>query len=83
MSVRLTKTVGKVRGYNAGIQGSIPRGDKQWYWVNYQINGNTDEDCTEIKYYENENSWNDAECTSANFWMCEKKTGVKTNASVL
>lgn len=36
----------------------------------------TEEDCAETKYYDYENSWNDVECTNANFWMCEKKTGV-------
>uniref|UniRef100_A0A8C7WXV5 C-type lectin domain-containing protein n=1 Tax=Oryzias sinensis TaxID=183150 RepID=A0A8C7WXV5_9TELE len=35
----------------------------------------TEEDCAETKYYDYENSWNDVECTNANFWMCEKKTG--------
>uniref|UniRef100_A0A3B3BZG4 C-type lectin domain-containing protein n=1 Tax=Oryzias melastigma TaxID=30732 RepID=A0A3B3BZG4_ORYME len=35
-----------------------------------------DEDCAEIKYINDVNSWNDLVCTNENFWICEKKTGV-------
>ncbi|XP_008290040.1 CD209 antigen-like protein E [Stegastes partitus] len=31
------------------------------------------EDCVEIKFHDNENSWNDIPCEDLNFWICEKK----------
>ncbi|XP_047434305.1 asialoglycoprotein receptor 2-like [Mugil cephalus] len=30
-----------------------------------------DEDCGEIKFYDNEKSWNDKPCDTENAWMCE------------
>ncbi|XP_034543148.1 C-type lectin domain family 4 member F-like [Notolabrus celidotus] len=32
----------------------------------------SDEDCVETKWYEVENSWNDAECQDKKPWICEK-----------
>ncbi|XP_076583670.1 uncharacterized protein LOC143318998 [Chaetodon auriga] len=31
-----------------------------------------DEDCVELRFYENKNSWNDAACNNQNAWICEK-----------
>uniref|UniRef100_A0A3B3BXZ6 C-type lectin domain-containing protein n=1 Tax=Oryzias melastigma TaxID=30732 RepID=A0A3B3BXZ6_ORYME len=44
-------------------------GEPNSYW-------GRDEDCAEIKYINDVNSWNDLVCTNENFWICEKKTGV-------
>uniref|UniRef100_A0A3B3DF61 C-type lectin domain-containing protein n=1 Tax=Oryzias melastigma TaxID=30732 RepID=A0A3B3DF61_ORYME len=35
-----------------------------------------DEDCVEIRNFNDENNWNDLVCTDPTFWICEKKTGV-------
>ncbi|KAM6941703.1 uncharacterized protein PEZ65_003706 [Lycodopsis pacificus] len=44
------------------------------YWHNGEPNSyqSKEEDCGEIKYYEEENSWNDEPCNNKNFWICEK-----------
>ncbi|KAK9539955.1 hypothetical protein VZT92_002434 [Zoarces viviparus] len=44
------------------------------YWHNGEPNSyqSKEEDCGEIKYYEDENSWNDEPCNKKNFWICEK-----------
>uniref|UniRef100_A0A8C4HRJ7 C-type lectin domain-containing protein n=1 Tax=Dicentrarchus labrax TaxID=13489 RepID=A0A8C4HRJ7_DICLA len=44
------------------------------YWGPNEPNSHkgTDEDCGEIKFYDDENSWNDKPCESQNIWICEK-----------
>ncbi|XP_051240100.1 CD209 antigen-like protein E [Dicentrarchus labrax] len=44
------------------------------YWATNEPNSykGRDEDCGEIKYYDDENSWNDQSCESQNIWICEK-----------
>lgn len=46
------------------------------YWGPNEPNGNGNEDCVEIKYYDLENSWNDEECKASHFWICEKKVSL-------
>uniref|UniRef100_A0A4W6ECY6 C-type lectin domain-containing protein n=1 Tax=Lates calcarifer TaxID=8187 RepID=A0A4W6ECY6_LATCA len=44
------------------------------YWGSGEPNdyeGKT-EDCVEIKFHDEENSWNDIPCGDQNFWICEK-----------
>ncbi|XP_074486706.1 C-type lectin domain family 17, member A-like isoform X1 [Sebastes fasciatus] len=45
------------------------------YWGPGEPNGFEDrnEDCVKIKFYEQENSWNDIQCGDQNFWICEKR----------
>uniref|UniRef100_UPI0037E8426B CD209 antigen-like protein C n=1 Tax=Semicossyphus pulcher TaxID=241346 RepID=UPI0037E8426B len=43
------------------------------YWASLEPNGaSSDEDCAEIKMYNEETSWNDAPCDDRSFWICEK-----------
>ncbi|KAM4585565.1 uncharacterized protein PAE49_004781 [Odontesthes bonariensis] len=44
------------------------------YWASGEPNNyeGEDEDCGELKYFSNEEVWNDAPCNKANFWICEK-----------
>uniref|UniRef100_A0A3B3C0H6 C-type lectin domain-containing protein n=1 Tax=Oryzias melastigma TaxID=30732 RepID=A0A3B3C0H6_ORYME len=47
------------------------------FWYPGEPNNDGDrEDCAEMKFFNKENSWNDAPCTNKYFWICEKKTGV-------
>ncbi|XP_078806223.1 CD209 antigen-like protein D isoform X1 [Oryzias latipes] len=45
------------------------------YWAQGEPNGYMDrnESCVEIRFFEQENSWNDLPCYDQNFWICEKK----------
>ncbi|XP_038569782.1 CD209 antigen-like protein C [Micropterus salmoides] len=45
------------------------------YWGINEPNSHegTDEDCAEIKFFDEENSWNDKPCEIQNIWICEKK----------
>uniref|UniRef100_A0A3Q0RFC5 C-type lectin domain-containing protein n=1 Tax=Amphilophus citrinellus TaxID=61819 RepID=A0A3Q0RFC5_AMPCI len=44
------------------------------YWHTGEPNNynGLEEDCGEIKLVEDENKWNDIECNTENFWICEK-----------
>lgn len=44
------------------------------YWDNGEPNsyGGHDEDCVEMKGHKQPNAWNDADCQTRNFWVCEK-----------
>uniref|UniRef100_A0A3P9IYQ4 C-type lectin domain-containing protein n=1 Tax=Oryzias latipes TaxID=8090 RepID=A0A3P9IYQ4_ORYLA len=44
------------------------------YWGQGEPNGymNRNESCVEIRFFEQENSWNDIPCYEQNFWICEK-----------
>nr|XP_046234423.1 C-type lectin domain family 4 member M-like [Scatophagus argus] len=44
------------------------------YWGTNEPNSHkgSDEDCGEIKFFDNENSWNDKPCETQNIWICEK-----------
>ena len=44
------------------------------YWDPNEPNGggDTNEDCGEIKFFDQENSWNDQPCKDQNSWICEK-----------
>ncbi|XP_075903877.1 CD209 antigen-like protein C isoform X1 [Nelusetta ayraudi] len=44
------------------------------YWDNGEPNsyGGHDEDCVEMKGPKQPNAWNDADCQTRNFWVCEK-----------
>uniref|UniRef100_A0A8C7Y1G2 C-type lectin domain-containing protein n=1 Tax=Oryzias sinensis TaxID=183150 RepID=A0A8C7Y1G2_9TELE len=44
------------------------------YWAQGEPNGYMDrnESCVEIRFFEQENSWNDLPCYDQNFWICEK-----------
>ncbi|XP_054897433.1 uncharacterized protein LOC129367161 [Poeciliopsis prolifica] len=60
-------------------------GTEQWIWVNEvpltdsywgpgEPNKLAKEVCVEMRFFENENSWNDMPCSTENFWICEKET---------
>lgn len=34
------------------------------------------EECVELKFQHEENSWNDQVCGDENFWICEKKVAL-------
>uniref|UniRef100_A0A3P9IYR6 C-type lectin domain-containing protein n=1 Tax=Oryzias latipes TaxID=8090 RepID=A0A3P9IYR6_ORYLA len=40
-----------------------------WNWVDGTL---LTESCVEIRFFEQENSWNDLPCYDQNFWICEK-----------
>uniref|UniRef100_A0A3P9KD02 C-type lectin domain-containing protein n=1 Tax=Oryzias latipes TaxID=8090 RepID=A0A3P9KD02_ORYLA len=44
------------------------------YWGEGEPNGYMDrnESCVEIRFFEQENSWNDIPCYEQNYWICEK-----------
>uniref|UniRef100_A0A3P9J8P9 C-type lectin domain-containing protein n=1 Tax=Oryzias latipes TaxID=8090 RepID=A0A3P9J8P9_ORYLA len=44
------------------------------YWGQGEPNGHTTRNitCVEIRFFEQENSWNDIRCYEQNFWICEK-----------
>ncbi|XP_078806227.1 CD209 antigen-like protein 2 isoform X3 [Oryzias latipes] len=44
------------------------------YWGEGEPNGHTTRNitCVEIRFFEQENSWNDIRCYGQNFWICEK-----------
>uniref|UniRef100_A0A3B4V6D4 C-type lectin domain-containing protein n=1 Tax=Seriola dumerili TaxID=41447 RepID=A0A3B4V6D4_SERDU len=44
------------------------------YWANGEPNSyeGKNEDCVEIRFPNEENSWNDIPCEGQNFWICEK-----------
>ncbi|XP_030582144.1 C-type lectin domain family 4 member F-like [Archocentrus centrarchus] len=47
--------------------------DKRYWHTGEPNNYNgLEEDCGEIKLVEDENKWNDIECNTENFWICEK-----------
>ncbi len=45
-------------------------------WASGEPSGGqgVDEDCAQIKVYNSENSWNDAQCDTHISWICEKKS---------
>uniref|UniRef100_A0A3Q4G5K0 C-type lectin domain-containing protein n=1 Tax=Neolamprologus brichardi TaxID=32507 RepID=A0A3Q4G5K0_NEOBR len=43
------------------------------YWNRGEPNGGRTENCGEIRFYDSENSWNDAPCSIEKFWICEKR----------
>ncbi|XP_028282047.1 C-type lectin domain family 4 member F-like [Parambassis ranga] len=47
----------------------------QSFWTSGEPNNyrRRKEDCVETKFYNEENSWNDATCDTENDWVCEKK----------
>ncbi|RVE75673.1 hypothetical protein OJAV_G00001130 [Oryzias javanicus] len=49
---------------------------KSFWYPGEPNNDQNNEDCAEIITFNVENSWNDAPCANAHFWICEKKTGV-------
>ncbi|XP_045890987.1 C-type lectin domain family 4 member M-like [Micropterus dolomieu] len=38
------------------------------YWYSGEPNGGSSENCVEIKYYDEENNWNDGPCSISHFW---------------
>uniref|UniRef100_A0A3Q1GUW1 C-type lectin domain-containing protein n=1 Tax=Acanthochromis polyacanthus TaxID=80966 RepID=A0A3Q1GUW1_9TELE len=68
------------------IEGTAGGRKGEWQWVDgtplttsywgpgepNDFEGKT-EDCVEIKFHDNKNSWNDIPCDDLNFWICEKK----------
>uniref|UniRef100_A0A8C8DQD4 C-type lectin domain-containing protein n=1 Tax=Oryzias sinensis TaxID=183150 RepID=A0A8C8DQD4_9TELE len=44
------------------------------YWGQGEPNGHTTRNitCVEIRFFQQENSWNDIRCYEQNFWICEK-----------
>ncbi|XP_024120583.1 C-type lectin domain family 17, member A isoform X2 [Oryzias melastigma] len=59
-------------------------GDWEWvdgtpltksYWGESEPNGyqGRNESCVEIRFFGDQNSWNDIPCYEQNFWICEKK----------
>ncbi|XP_044045919.1 CD209 antigen-like protein E isoform X2 [Siniperca chuatsi] len=44
-----------------------------WYFGEPNNYHGRNEDCIEIKYHDNGNSWNDVVCENENLWICEKK----------
>ncbi|XP_008294772.1 CD209 antigen-like protein C [Stegastes partitus] len=44
------------------------------YWGTEEPNSHkgSNEDCGEIKFFDEENNWNDKPCETKNVWMCEK-----------
>lgn len=49
------------------------------YWGRFEPNSHegSDEDCGEIKFYKEGNSWNDKPCEIQNIWICEKTVDLK------
>ncbi|XP_077965038.1 C-type lectin domain family 4 member M-like isoform X3 [Gasterosteus aculeatus] len=47
---------------------------KERYWTTGEPNSylGSNEDCGEMKFYEEQHNWNDLECSYKNFWICEK-----------
>uniref|UniRef100_A0A3Q2VYI9 C-type lectin domain-containing protein n=1 Tax=Haplochromis burtoni TaxID=8153 RepID=A0A3Q2VYI9_HAPBU len=43
------------------------------YWNSGEPNGGRSENCGEVRFYDSENSWNDAPCSIEKFWICEKR----------
>uniref|UniRef100_A0A3P8RYW4 C-type lectin domain-containing protein n=1 Tax=Amphiprion percula TaxID=161767 RepID=A0A3P8RYW4_AMPPE len=44
----------------------------KWKWVDGSPLTKSDEDCGDIKFFAEENDWNDKPCHFKNVWMCEK-----------
>ncbi|XP_040892215.1 CD209 antigen-like protein E isoform X5 [Toxotes jaculatrix] len=42
------------------------------FWGSGEPNGNTSENCGEIKNPDSDNNWNDEGCSISHFWICEK-----------
>ncbi|XP_040892203.1 CD209 antigen-like protein E isoform X2 [Toxotes jaculatrix] len=42
------------------------------FWGSGEPNGNTGENCGEIKNPDSDNNWNDEGCSISHFWICEK-----------
>uniref|UniRef100_A0AAQ4P7E9 C-type lectin domain-containing protein n=1 Tax=Gasterosteus aculeatus aculeatus TaxID=481459 RepID=A0AAQ4P7E9_GASAC len=53
------------------VDGTEP---KERYWTTGEPNSyqGSNEDCGEIRFYEEQHNWNDLECSYKNFWICEK-----------
>ncbi|XP_047434295.1 CD209 antigen-like protein C [Mugil cephalus] len=44
------------------------------YWSEGEPNGGRRENCGNVKNFEYDYSWNDEDCSTSLFWVCEKKT---------
>ncbi|XP_041837973.1 CD209 antigen-like protein E isoform X2 [Melanotaenia boesemani] len=66
-----------------GLNDTTKKGNWKWvdgtpltksYWGTGEPNGfeHDNESCVEIRFYYQENSWNDEPCDAQNFWICEK-----------
>uniref|UniRef100_A0A3P9HS72 C-type lectin domain-containing protein n=1 Tax=Oryzias latipes TaxID=8090 RepID=A0A3P9HS72_ORYLA len=44
----------------------------KWNWVDGTLLTERNITCVEIRFFEQENSWNDIRCYEQNFWICEK-----------
>lgn len=51
------------------------------YWDINEPNSNAgaDEDCGELKFFNDEKSWNDKSCGIPNIWICEKNVALLSN----
>ncbi|XP_040893049.1 C-type lectin domain family 4 member M-like isoform X2 [Toxotes jaculatrix] len=49
-----------------------PLTDSYWHPGEPNKYYDRDENCTEIRFHEDEKSWNDIECGTQNTWICEK-----------
>lgn len=43
------------------------------YWASGEPNMGENENCVELRVFEEPNSWNDIICENQNYWICEKK----------
>ncbi|MEQ2281245.1 hypothetical protein AMECASPLE_028367, partial [Ameca splendens] len=70
-----------------GLTDRVREGSWKWvdgtpltrsYWCTGEPNHylRRNEDCVEIRKFDSERSWNDAECTNENYWICEKKLDI-------
>uniref|UniRef100_A0A3B5LXQ7 C-type lectin domain-containing protein n=1 Tax=Xiphophorus couchianus TaxID=32473 RepID=A0A3B5LXQ7_9TELE len=49
----------------------------EWKWVDGTRLDTRDENCGEIRFFDEENNWNDVPCEVHNYWICERKLQVK------